>query len=256
MKKWWREVRGDPAGTGKKLLFFLPAAAAAGLTFYGKLSFFWLFLPLFPWACRFLDRLREEKEEETRLRQFLDAMDGFRTALRAGCSAENAADEVMRQLAMLPEKGRVTEAWQRMMDRLLSGQPFKEAFSQAADELELPEARLFADALGIVVREGGDMAASVGKFTGAQRKRLSVREEQRAVLRGKRLESVIMKLMPAVVLWFLRLTAGDMVSPVYETAAGRVLMTVCLLGYGGGVLWERKIFSALSADGGAPTKKR
>ena len=87
-----------------------------------------------------------------------------------------------------------------------------------------------------------DMAGTLlhGVKLSRERKRLS--EEIRTLLSGKRYEGKIMKAMPVLVLWMMRLTSPGFLQPMYENLFGNVIMTGCAVLYGAAWIWEERIF--------------
>ncbi len=225
------------------LALYLPAAAFLGITFYDALPAALLFLPLFPWVFRFLEGVREGRETERMRTELLDLLTAFASALSAGMSAENAFAAAREGRA---EGGAMDGHWRAAVSRVRAGSPFPASFAEMARRSGLPEAGQMSEALAIVRVQGGDAAECVRTFVRARRERQEVAEQQRALLSGKRLEGWVMKLTPVLVVWFLRLSSPGFLDPLYHTAAGRVLMTLCLLAYAGGIRWENRIFSALS----------
>ena len=61
--------------------------------------------------------------------------------------------------------------------------------------------------------------------------RIDTREEIETVIASRKLEQNIMSIMPAGVLFYLKITFGDFLDPLYGNAAGASVMTVCLLLY-------------------------
>ena len=67
---------------------------------------------------------------------------------------------------------------------------------------------------------------------------LSIRRERRVLTAQKRLEALLLTLMPLLVLFFLRMTAFDYLSVMYETSYGRILMSIALGCLTGAGLWS------------------
>ena len=66
-------------------------------------------------------------------------------------------------------------------------------------------------------------------------------EEISASLASRRLEARIMSVVPLGILLYLRYGMAGFLSVMYETAAGRIAMAVCLAVYAGAWLLGRKM---------------
>ena len=71
--------------------------------------------------------------------------------------------------------------------------------------------------------------------------RLSFRGETESLMAQKRLDIALLVSLPLLMLAFLNLVSFDYISVLYETLAGRVRMTLCLLAMGGAVWWSIRI---------------
>lgn len=62
--------------------------------------------------------------------------------------------------------------------------------------------------------------------------RIELEREIRTLTAQKRMEFIILIAMPPVMILFLRVTSGQYLAVMYETSAGRVLMTMAFLAIG------------------------
>ncbi|XVG94884.1 type II secretion system F family protein [Eubacteriales bacterium KG125] len=75
---------------------------------------------------------------------------------------------------------------------------------------------------------GGDFADVLARGANIIAEKITIDREIDAITYQKKLEGRIIGAMPVVLLLFLNILAPDYIEPLYETLAGRVLMTISL----------------------------
>ena len=73
--------------------------------------------------------------------------------------------------------------------------------------------------------------------------KMSIEKEIDELVKRKESEGLVILVMPALVLLFLNLFAPDYIAPMYETLAGRLIMSICAVGTGAVYLMIQKITS-------------
>ena len=56
--------------------------------------------------------------------------------------------------------------------------------------------------------------------------KMSIDREIEELIKRKKSEGLVIFAMPALIILFLNLTSPDYISPLYETIAGRIIMTI------------------------------
>lgn len=83
----------------------------------------------------------------------------------------------------------------------------------------------------ISVREtGGDMEKIISKTADILTDKISIEKEIKAIISQKQVEAKIITAMPLVILAGLNITSSGYIDPLYETIAGRIIMTISLAG--------------------------
>ncbi len=198
-----------------------------------------LLLPVYLRMC-----LRKyQKEEAIRLnRGFADALSAFSAALEAGYSAENAVLESSKDLAMIySEEEPIRKEFRYLQRQLQNNRSLEQAFSDMAKRTKDEDILCFSEVFEIAKRSGGDLLQVIKATERTMAERAEVKREIRTVLSAKRLEANIMNLMPCGILLYFLLCDPVYLAPLYEGAAGRVLMTVLLAVYLGCIRWSEKI---------------
>ena len=81
-----------------------------------------------------------------------------------------------------------------------------------------------------VRKAGGDMEKVISKTADILTDKISIEKEIRAIISQKQVEAKIITVMPLVILAGLNITSSGYIDPLYETIAGRIIMTVSLAG--------------------------
>ena len=105
----------------------------------------------------------------------------------------------------------------------------------------VPEIHDFAELLRAAKRYGGNIQQLI-RQTASNLADISITEmEIDTLVSAKRLEGRIMFIVPFGILAYLRLTNPVYLQVVYETIAGKILMTICLAVIGAMAWWIEKI---------------
>ena len=88
----------------------------------------------------------------------------------------------------------------------------------------------FTDVYLSVRETGGDMEKVISKTADILTDKISIEKEIRAIISQKQVEAKIITVMPLVILAGLNITSSGYIDPLYETIAGRIIMTVSLAG--------------------------
>ena len=97
-----------------------------------------------------------------------------------------------------------------------------------ADASGLEDVKDFVTVYSICKTTGASLISALGKAAGVIMEKMSIDREIDEIVRRKEGEGLVIFAMPALIILFLNLTAPDYIAPLYETAAGRVIMTAVL----------------------------
>lgn len=212
-------------------------------------------VPALPAAAAFsvfycICRQRQLGRERIRLLNlhFKDFLCSIHTSMAAGYSLENAVRAAAADMQKLYGPTDVISqesAW--MIRQMELQQPVEKLFSDLGERSGDEDIRMFGEILLIAKRTGGNMENILNATRRNLCGRIDTREEIETVIASRKLEQNIMSIMPAGVLFYLKITFGDFLDPLYGNAAGASVMTVCLLLYlAAFALGRRMIRSAVS----------
>ena len=212
-------------GFKEKLLYGAVGAAGwLGLTYIFYHDFLPGFISMLPFIYFFFRWIRKslhEKQIQRIRREFQELIQLLSGAFRTGHSAENAMQEASEQLSMMEgETAYMVQVMQTMLTKMSLGEPAEQVWLSFADACEIEEVKEFAKAFALAKRSGASMPFILQK-----------QSQIETMLAGKKLEQKIMNLMPVGILLYLSVTSPQLLSVMYETMTGKMIMTVCLFIY-------------------------
>lgn len=212
-------------------LLGLAAAAAVSVFFYRSI---WVFLVLGPAAFFLVPRLMRKKLGEARrkklLSEFLQMLSILSGYLTAGLSVANAYGETFLQLEKLLGKNAImTREMKNIAGRISMNESPADLFCDLADRSGIRDLANFSEVFLLAERSGGSMAKIIADTTGILKEKAAVSEEIRTQTSSRRYEQKLMNFMPFLVIGYLTAASPGFLDVMYETAAGRILMSGGLL---------------------------
>lgn len=154
------------------------------------------------------------------------------SSLAAGYSMENSFSQAEIQLRELyGERAMMADEFSDMRRQLSLNRTLEELWSDFADRSGVEEIRSFALILRSARRNGGRMGAVISHIAEIIGGKLQVQEEIRTMTAQKQFEQKIMNLVPYCIVIYIEFSSPGFFRQMYGTAAGRVVMTGCLLIY-------------------------
>ena len=110
--------------------------------------------------------------------------------------------------------------------------PAEQVLYEFGQRSGLEDVRNFAQVFNAARRSGGDLVAIIDHTAGVIRDKAQVKEEIANMTAAKRLEQRIMNMIPFFLIFYIDRASPGFFDMIYGTAAGRILMTICLGVYG------------------------
>lgn len=222
-------------GAGEWLRYGAAGLGLAALTayvFYRSWISFILLSPLavcFPLYQRRL--LKEERQDRLRS-QFKDGILSLASALKAGYAVENAFHAAVRDLRDIYGKEEmITREFTYIAEQLRMNRTAEALLADFALRSHVQEIRSFSELFAVAKRSRGglvDIISHVAEVIGEQ---IRMAEDIRTLTTEKRLEQKIMEMIPFGIVLYVDLTSPGFFAQMYHTAAGKVVMSVCLAVY-------------------------
>ena len=106
--------------------------------------------------------------------------------------------------------------------------PLETLFLDLAERSQLEDIENFAAVLATAKRAGGDLSKIVQKTARMLTDKIEVRKEIEATVAAKKMEQVIMSMMPFGIILYMQLTSPGFLQILYGNLFGIITMSVCL----------------------------
>lgn len=162
--------------------------------------------------------------------EFKDFLFMASTAIGAGRSMKDAISESIPSLLNIyGKKSILAKDLMKAHERMeTGGENDVSVLRDLADASDLEDVRDFVTIYLICKKTGASLITALGKAAGVIMEKMSIDREIEELVRRKESEGLVIFSMPAVIILFLNLTAPDYIAPLYETIAGRIIMTAVL----------------------------
>lgn len=223
---------------------------AKGILYLALLSFVfyrsvWVFLALLPLGICYPLLIKKElkrKRQEALAVQFKDAILSVASNLNAGFSVENAFAAALKETDRIYGKdSMMSEEIRLMLHKTRVNRTFEEAFENFAERSGLEDVKSFAAVFLAARRSGGELMKMIAKTAEIIAEKIRIQEDILTATAAKRMEQKVMSAIPFLMVGYIELTSPGFFDVLYETAVGRVLMTVCLAVYLGAYWMSRGI---------------
>ena len=121
------------------------------------------------------------------------------------------------------------------------GIPVEKLFLDLADRSGVEDIREFARVFAAGKRRGGELDRILTNTVRHMKQKQETEKDIMAEIASRRMEQNIMSMVPLGILLYLRLTSPDYMAVFYTTAAGKAMMTGCLVLYLLSWFWGRGI---------------
>lgn len=181
-------------------------------------------------------RMRQMRIE---LKEFLNALIA---ALQTGRSMENAFAEALKDTARFLERDTVfILEMRRICAGVEVGEPLEKMLAEFSGRSHMEELEYFSQVFSIGKRSGGNMIAIMKNTIRMLQERMDAEEEIATTIAEKQFEFRVMTVVPLAIIIYLRAGAGSLLNCLYGNLTGILVMTVCLMIYGGCYLYGKRL---------------
>jgi Flp pilus assembly protein TadB len=242
LSRLWQGTSDDPAASYWSRPLNLTETVLAGCVgmtlvmfaaqvFYASWTAMLLFAPLGLLAIPWWRQKRADKRREQFLMQYQDMLYYLSSAMSAGKTTESAFAEVSRYL-MAQYGGTETDLLlelKRLAAKLAMREPVERILADMAARTGLEDVRQLSEVIAIGRRSGGNLVEILQQSIRVLREKIGIRREMETAWASKKLEQRILCVSPVALIFMLRSGTDSFMAPMYETAAGRLIMTLALL---------------------------
>ncbi len=174
------------------------------------------------------------KRKELLKTQFIELLQSLSASISAGRQMGEALEEglfVIRNTFSL-ESPLVIEL-EFIVKRLKECREEEEKLlKNFAKRVKIRDISSFVEFYAICRETGGDMEKAIVKTSQIIMEKQSIEKEMQVLSAQKKFEGKLISVMPILVIIFLRMTSPSYLAPLYATLAGRIIMTLSLIGIG------------------------
>lgn len=224
------------------IMVIFMAIIIISILFYGTIYAVVILLPLgVPIYREQKRRIINKKKKELKV-QFKDMLMVMSDSLKTGYSVSNALKESYKDMvSMYGRYSYICEELRIMISKIKLNVREEDIFKDFAKRTGLREAILFSRIFSVAKKTGGNMTEVIGSVTDSIVLKEKVREEIEVSTTEKKTEQKIMTLIPMALILYVKMMSPDFLNIMYETNAGRIVMTICLVLYILAFLWAQKI---------------
>lgn len=196
------------------------------------------------WPFLYWGRMRTEiKRQKQRLRdQFKECIRIVTASLYSGYSVENAFREAEAELIhLMGERAEICQELTVINQQIKLNVPVEALLLNLAERSGVEEILSFGQVFGFAKRNGSDFARILKDTARRIGDKMELERELVTLVAAKQMEQKIMNVIPMGILLFVNLTSPGFLEVMYTGAAGRLMMTICLVVYAGAYLLSGRI---------------
>lgn len=219
------------------------AALALSMLLYRNVLFAILVIPFVPRIRTFAEEHLAARRKRKYMAEFKDFLFMASTAIGAGRSMKDAIGESIPSLVNIHGKDAVlVHDLSRAHDRMENGRENDVAvLREMAEASGLEDVSDFVSIYSICKSSGASLINALNRAAAVIMEKMSIENEISELVKRKESEGMVILVMPVLVLLFLNIFAPDYIAPMYETPAGRIIMSICAAGTAGVFVMIKKI---------------
>lgn len=206
-------------------------SALLAYLFYQSMLFFLFTAPVLAVLTPYMQQPKLQKKQQQRLSmEFKEAAGFISSFLGAGYSPENAiAAAEIEMERTFGKDAMMTAELRHMVSGIRLNKSAEALLAEFAERSGIEDIQSFAEVFCIARQSGGNLREIMNHTVSVLRDKMSVMEELRTLTASRRYEQNVMTVLPAGIILYMNLTSPDFLERLYQGAAGRIIMTICLL---------------------------
>lgn len=216
----------------KENIVFYSAITAAGLAIsylmYRNLLFAAVIIPFANRIKGFVSEMIIKNRRRRYMSEFKDFLFMVSTAIGAGRSMKDAIRESIPSLKNIyGDKSILTKDLEKAYERMdKGGENDVRVLQDISEASGLEDVQDFVTIYSICKETGADLITALNKAASVIMEKMSIEREIDELVKRKENEGLVIFAMPVLIILFLNISAPDYIAPLYETVAGRIIMTV------------------------------
>lgn len=226
------------------ICMYLVATLIISFLFYDSFLPMLVFIPISVYARKIYQKYKIRKRKNELYFQFRDMIQALSASLSVGYAFENAFSDAYKEMKKTyGETGMIVQELQMILRDIQNGKNIEDILQEFGSRSGIRDIYNFAQLIAVSKRTGGNMV-QIMKATAANiSQKAEVESEITTLIAAKRYEQRIMIGVPFLIIGYMRITNPSYISILYESLAGRFIMTLCLVISLISVIWSKKIIS-------------
>lgn len=174
--------------------------------------------------------------------QFKDSLRFVSGALSVGYSIENAWKEAEKDMVKLYGKeADMCKELSKMNAGIELREPIEKLLFDFAIRSGQEDVNDFCQIFSFAKRSGGDFIRIIQNTENRISDKVEILQEIETLMAAKKFEQRVMYVIPLLLLLFIQRSSPDFIRPLYGNVPGAIVMSVCLMLYGGAIVIAQKI---------------
>lgn len=171
-----------------------------------------------------------KKRKKKLLLQYRDLLYELSSSFSSGRHMEEALSESLEKMKYIySEDADIILEISAMLEGIKRGRTDLEVFEDFSTRADIDDIREFVMVFRVCRETGGNFISVLNHAASLIGEKIILENDIKTMMIQKENEGYIITVMPFIILFFLRLTSPSYLMPMYETAAGRIIMTGALL---------------------------
>ncbi len=183
----------------------------------------------------FVDKMRKErniKRNHEIGQQFKDVLVSVSTSQKAGYALENAFVVAYKDMKKLyGEQAPICKELRRICKGLRNNIVLEDLLYEMGERTENTYIREFANVFSVAKRSGGNITQMLEETVAQITIQTDVEKEIDVMISAGKMEARIMEVVPFAIMAYVGIMNPGFFNSLYDTFAGDVIMTVCLVVY-------------------------
>lgn len=212
--------------------------------YYGSFCAVIFLSPISIWAYKIIKKKIYNKQLRVMEIQFKDMLVAISDLMQTGYSVENAFIESYKEIEQVyGHKSRICQEMRMIISRLKLNVNIEKIILDFSSRYEIDSVQTFYQTFKIAKRTGGNMREIIKNVCDTIVLKEKIKEEINISMNAKRLEQKVMMAIPVFLMLYISMASPGFLDIMYKTILGRIIMTICLLGYIFAYIWGEKIVS-------------
>lgn len=217
----------------ENLIFYIALvilSLAVAMLLYRNVIFAIVIIPFVKKIKEYIIQMIIDKRRQEYTVQFKDFLFMTSTAIGAGRSMKDAIGETIPGIKdIYGDKAILACELDKVHERMeIGGENDVDVLMDLALSSGMEDCVDFVTIYSICKATGASLILALNKAASVIIEKMTIEREIRELVKRKESEGIIIFVMPIVVLLFMNICAPDYVAPLYETWAGRLIMTIVL----------------------------